>query len=54
MRVDQQVGYVEVAEQNFLNREWEGSYTRRIPLQQRDGGVWLDDNHLPGWKSRVE
>ena len=54
MRVDQQQGYVEVAEQNFLNREWQGSYARRIPLQQREGGIWLDAAHLLGWKRRVE
>jgi hypothetical protein len=32
MRVDQQQGYVEVAEQNFLNQGWPGSYARRIRL----------------------
>jgi glutathionylspermidine amidase/synthetase len=54
MRVDQQQGFVEVAEQNFLNREWPGSYARRIPLQQREGGIWLDAAHLLGWKRLVE
>jgi len=54
VRVDQQEGYVEVAEQNFLNQAWPGSYARRIPLQQREGGVWLDDDYLLGWKRLLE
>jgi glutathionylspermidine amidase/synthetase len=53
-RVDHEEGYVEVAEQNFLNQGWPGSYARRIPLQRRKGGVWLDDEFLVGWKRLVE
>ena len=54
LRIDQQAGYVEVAEQNYLNQTWPGSYARRIPLQQGEGGVWLDDADLLGWKRLVE
>lgn len=48
--VNQKENYVEVAEQNFLNQAWPDNYARRIPLQKRDGGTWLDDTHLLGWK----
>ena len=54
LRIDQQAGYVEVAEQNYHNQPWPGSYARRIPLQQGEGGVWLDDADLLGWKRLVE
>lgn len=53
-RINPQEGYVEVAEQNFLNQVWPGSYARRIQLQRREGGVWLKDDHLLGWKRLVE
>jgi glutathionylspermidine amidase/synthetase len=53
-RVDYRAGYVEVAEQNFYNQEWPGSYARRIPLQQREGGVWLEGAYLLGWKRLAE
>ena len=49
-RVDHEQGYVEVVEQNFLNQKWPGKYARRIPMQQRQGGVWLDDELILGWK----
>jgi glutathionylspermidine amidase/synthetase len=49
-RVDHEQGYVEVVEQNFLNQAWPGKYARRIPMQQRQGGVWLDEELLVGWK----
>ena len=53
-RVDHEQGYVEVVEQNFLNQKWPGKYARRIPMQQRQGGVWLDDELLVGWKRVVD
>ncbi len=53
-RVDPEQGYLEVAEQNFLNQPWPGSYARRIPLRQREGGVWLDEEFLIGWKRLAE
>jgi len=53
-RVDYEAGYVEVAEQNFLNQAWPGKYARRIPLQQREGGFWLDDQLIMGWKRLEE
>ncbi|RLA48459.1 MAG: hypothetical protein DRR42_16695 [Gammaproteobacteria bacterium] len=53
-RVDHEKGYVEVLEQNFLNQKWPGKYARRIPMQQRQGGVWLDDELIIGWKRLVD
>ena len=53
-RVDHEQGFVEVVEQNFLNQKWPGKYARRIPMQQRQGGVWLDDELLVGWKRLVD
>jgi glutathionylspermidine amidase/synthetase len=53
-RVDHEQGFVEVVEQNFLNQKWPGKYARRIPMQQRQGGVWLDDELLVGWKRVVD
>lgn len=53
-RVDYEAGYVEVAEQNFLNQAWPGKYARRIPMQQREGGFWLDDGLIMGWKRLEE
>ena len=53
-RVDHEEGYVEVVEQNYLNQEWPGNYARRIPMHQREGGVWLDDELIMGWKRLVD
>jgi glutathionylspermidine amidase/synthetase len=53
-RVDHEQGFVEVVEQNFLNQKWPGKYARRIPMQRRQGGVWLDDELLVGWKRVVD
>jgi glutathionylspermidine amidase/synthetase len=53
-RVDRAAGYVEVVEQNFLNQAWQGEYARRIPMQYRDGGFWLDDKLILGWKRPTE
>jgi hypothetical protein len=43
-------GNVEVAEQNFANRPWQGDHARRIPLLRADGRWWLLDAYLIGWK----
>jgi hypothetical protein len=49
-RVDHEAAYVEVVEQNFLNQKWPGKYARRIPIQRRKGGIWLEEKFLIGWK----
>lgn len=53
-QVNQKDNYIEVAEQNFLNQAWLDDYARRIPLQKRGEGTWLDDKHLLGWKRLAE
>ena len=45
---------VEVAEQNYFNKPWPGTTARRIALQQREGGYWLEDDFLLGWKRVVQ
>ena len=48
--VNEQDGYVTVAEQNFSNKPWDGDHSRKIPLLAREGGHWLLDAYLLGWK----
>lgn len=43
-------GTVEVAEQNFANRKWVGSYARKIELAQKNGKTWVLDPYVIGWK----
>ncbi|MEK6749891.1 MAG: CHAP domain-containing protein [Pseudomonadota bacterium] len=44
---------LKVAEQNFSNAPWPGSYSRSIAYEERDGGVWVKDQYLLGWKRAV-
>lgn len=48
--VDLEAGFVEVAEQNFLNRNWPEDYARRITFVRKDGRYWILDQYLLGWK----
>lgn len=45
---------IDVAEQNYLNQRWVGTTARRISMQHRQGGYWLDDDYLVGWKRVAE
>ena len=48
--VDTNAGTVKVAEQNFLNQRWPADYARVIRLVQNQGGYWLLDGYVLGWK----
>lgn len=48
--VDLEQGWVRVAEQNFDNRPWIGSYARQIPLRTEHGMYWLEGEDVIGWK----
>jgi hypothetical protein len=48
--VDDNQGYIIVAEQNFKNAPWKSDYTRKIPLIRRGDAYWLLDSYLIGWK----
>jgi glutathionylspermidine amidase/synthetase len=48
--VDAAKGIVKVAEQNFLNQQWPGNYSREIPLIRKGKQYWLLDGYLVGWK----
>lgn len=52
--VDRGAGVVKVAEQNFRNNSWPGDFARTIPIAERDGGYWLLDAYLLGWKRVVK
>lgn len=51
--VDPKAGFIEVAEQNFLNQPWPADYSRRIVLVDKDNKYWLLDVYLLGWKHAV-
>jgi glutathionylspermidine amidase/synthetase len=48
--VDLEAGFVEVAEQNFLNQKWPEDYARRIDFVHKDNRYWILDQYLLGWK----
>ena len=50
LEVDQKKGRVRVAEQNFKNQKWPGSYARSIDLVYKNGQYWVLDAYLLGWK----
>jgi hypothetical protein len=51
-------GWLAIAEQNFDNRPWPGTYARRLPLVRHTGvsgvGWWVLDAYLIGWKRAVD
>ena len=49
--VDFESSEIRVCEANYLNRYWPGDYARRLPLVARNGGFWVLDAHLIGWKT---
>ncbi len=53
--VDAEAGRVQVAEQNLLNKEWDGkAYAREIEFIRHKDGVWLLEPYLIGWKRVVK
>lgn len=49
LEVNSKKGYLRVAEQNFLNQKWPGSYARQIPFVRHQVKVWVLDEYLIGW-----
>lgn len=47
--VDRKKGKIYVAEQNYKNQKWPGSYARTIQYIRKDGRYWLLDAYLLGW-----
>lgn len=50
VEVDAKNQRVYLAEQNFDNNAWDGNSARDIPYVFHDGGMWLLDPYLIGWK----
>ncbi|HKI73121.1 MAG TPA: gamma-glutamyltransferase, partial [Pseudomonadales bacterium] len=48
--VNDEAGYIKVAEENYSNTPWPGDYSRKIPFIRTNGKVWLLDSYLIGWK----
>jgi glutathionylspermidine amidase/synthetase len=48
--IDKDKGVVRVAEQNFNNLPWSGTHARELPLLHKNGGYWILDAYLLGWK----
>ena len=44
---------VYLAEQNFDNTRWQGDSARSIPYVIHEGGIWLLDPYVIGWKRVV-
>lgn len=49
-RVDDKTGKIRLAEQNYLNQAWQGRHAREVSLVEKDGGWWVLDAYLIGWK----
>ena len=50
VKVDANNQRVYLAEQNFSNQPWPGDYARYVSYIIHDGGMWLLDPYLIGWK----
>ena len=50
VRVDDDRGFVQVAEQNYDNRPWLADHARSIPVVAHENRYWLLDPYLLGWK----
>ena len=48
--VEPEQNLIKVGEQNFNNQRWPGSYARQIEYIKKNGGYWMLDPYLLGWK----
>ena len=53
-KIDEKNQRVYVGEQNFDNQPWQGDAAREIPYVIYDGGIWLLDPYLIGWKRVID
>jgi len=52
--VDPEQNLIKVGEQNFNNRRWQGRYARQVEYIKKNGGYWVLDPYLIGWKHVTE
>ena len=50
VKVDEKNQRIYLAEQNFSNQVWPGDYARYVSYIIHEGGMWLLDPYLIGWK----
>ena len=48
--VDLKGGIIEVGEQNYNNKVWNGDFSRKVNLIKKNDVYWLLDKYLLGWK----
>jgi hypothetical protein len=52
--VDRSSHTLKVAEENYLNKKWPDDYARKIDFILKDGGYWVLDAYVLGWKHAAE
>lgn len=50
LKIDEQKQRLFLGEQNFDNGLWQQGYARDIPYVKHEGGIWVLDPYLIGWK----
>lgn len=48
--IDEKKQMVQVAEQNYANKNWQGEFAREIAYTKNENRNWLLDSYLVGWK----
>ena len=48
--VDDALGLIQVAEQNFTNDAWSGDHARKIEIVKRGDAYWVLEPYILGWK----